>query len=97
MSRSEHEANQYLNAAKRVEDIDEAERFRKAFEPRDIKRLSVEHELNLWKKGWELIYKAFLLTGVFATIMFVLGYLWASTNYNPPKMCTPTLLDRILK
>jgi hypothetical protein len=60
-------------------------------------REEIERELDLWKAGWELVYRTLVLTGVFATIMFVLGYLWASTNYHQPKMCTPTLLDRIFK
>jgi hypothetical protein len=33
--------------------------------------------------------------GMYATLMAALGYLWAT--YVPPKTCTPTLIDRILK
>jgi hypothetical protein len=58
-------------------------------------RAEVERELDLWKAGWELVYRTLVLTGVFSTVMFCLGYAWAS--YTPPKMCTPTFLDRIFK
>jgi hypothetical protein len=56
---------------------------------------AIERELTPWKAGWELIYRTLVLTGVVATVMFCLGYAWAT--YTPPKTCTPTLIDRILK
>jgi hypothetical protein len=58
-------------------------------------RQEIENELNLWKAGWELIYRTLVLTGIVATIMFCLGYAWAS--YIPPKTCTPSVMDKILK
>jgi predicted DNA-binding transcriptional regulator len=56
---------------------------------------AIERELNLWKAGWELIYRTLVLTGLVAFVMFWVGYAWAT--YIPPKTCTPTLIDRILK
>jgi hypothetical protein len=56
---------------------------------------NIEQELNLWKAGWELIYRTLVLTGLVAFVMFWLGYAWAT--YIPPKMCTPTLIDKVLK
>ena len=58
-------------------------------------RQEIENELNLWKAGWELIYRTLVLAGLVSTIMFFLGYAWAS--YTPPKTCTPSLIDKVLK
>ena len=58
-------------------------------------RQEIENELNLWKAGWELIYRTLVLTGVVSFFMFCLGYAWAS--YTPPKTCTPSLIDRVMK
>jgi predicted DNA-binding transcriptional regulator len=57
--------------------------------------MSIEKELDLWRAGWELIYRTLVLTGLVAFVMFWLGYAWAT--YIPPKMCTPTLIDKVLK
>ena len=57
--------------------------------------MSIEKELDLWKAGWELIYRTLVLTGVVSFLMFCLGYAWAS--YIPPKTCTPSIMDKVLK
>jgi hypothetical protein len=57
--------------------------------------MSIEKELDLWKAGWELIYRTLVLTGIVSFLMFCLGYAWAS--YIPPKTCTPSLIDRVMK
>jgi len=57
--------------------------------------MSMERELDLWKAGWELIYRTLVLTGLVAFVMFWIGYTWAT--YIPPKTCTPSIIDKVLK
>ena len=43
------------------------------------------------------VVKFFAIIGIYAFIMFFLGYLWASTPLVKERTCTPDLMDRIFK
>jgi ABC-type phosphate transport system permease subunit len=43
------------------------------------------------------IIKFFAVIGIYAFIMFVAGYLWASAPLTKERTCTPDLIDRIFK
>jgi hypothetical protein len=46
---------------------------------------------------YSIVIRGLTFLGMFATLMFLLGYLYASLPLVKSKMCTPTFVDRILK
>jgi hypothetical protein len=45
----------------------------------------------------EIIMRCLVFLGMFATAMFLFGYVWASMPPVLNKMCTPSFIDRIFK
>ena len=46
---------------------------------------------------YDMVIRALSALGMFAVVMFLLGYAYAQIPLALEKTCTPTLIDRILK
>lgn len=49
--------------------------------------------MKIFTRIWELL----AALGIYTTIMFAMGYLYASLPVHRERTCTPDLIDRILK
>lgn len=46
---------------------------------------------------YDLVIRGLTFLGMFAALMFLLGYTYASIPLVTQKTCTPSIIDRILK
>lgn len=49
------------------------------------------------KAAYDLAIRGLSALGMFAVVMFCLGYAWAHVPPYVAKTCTPSFIDRILK
>ena len=49
------------------------------------------------KATYDMFIRALTFLGMFATLMFLLGYTYASIPIAMSKTCTPSFIDRIFK